>query len=97
MYESVYCTNLSTVTLVLTVLNISLQAREIPGVKIFRCESSLFYINAEHFRTCLYKMTVNPMNIRIAEREHDKRLSRSETEQTLVVCYFSFDFAVCLP
>lgn len=30
---------------------------EVPGIKIFRIDASLYYANVEHFRTKLYKLT----------------------------------------
>ena len=40
-----------------------LQARPVPGVKIFRFESTIFYANAEYFRSTLIELTgVDPQN-----------------------------------
>ena len=41
-----------------------LQAREIPGIKIFRFECSLVYSNVEHFVKKLYKKTANPRSLK---------------------------------
>ena len=41
-------------------------AYEVPGIKIFRFESSLVYSNVEHFVRKLYKKTVNPRHIKAA-------------------------------
>ena len=39
------------------------QAKPIPGVKIFRFQSAMFYANAEYFRRTLIEMTgVDPQN-----------------------------------
>ena len=39
------------------------QAQEIPGVKIFRCDSPLFYANVEYFRAALIEFTrVDPQH-----------------------------------
>jgi len=38
-------------------------ARPVPGVKIFRFESAMFYANSEYFRNCLIELTgVDPQN-----------------------------------
>ena len=40
-----------------------LQAKPVPGVKIFRFESTIFYANAEYFRSTLIELTgVDPQN-----------------------------------
>ena len=33
------------------------QAKQIPGIKIFRFESAMFYANSEYFRSTLIEMT----------------------------------------
>ena len=39
------------------------QAKPIPGIKIFRFESAMFYANSEYFRSTLIEMTgVDPQN-----------------------------------
>lgn len=57
------------------------KAKEIPGIKIIRCEYSLLFANAEYFQTRLYKMTVNPRMIRIAQEERERRLGISYSTQ----------------
>lgn len=36
---------------------VNLQVTEVPGMKIFRFEASIYFANAEHFRDKLYEKT----------------------------------------
>ncbi|XP_071099651.1 prestin-like [Haliotis cracherodii] len=50
---------------------------EIPGVKIFRFESSLYYANAEIFRSNLYRCTVNPRKLLKMIKKYEKKMGKS--------------------
>ncbi|WAR26742.1 S26A5-like protein [Mya arenaria] len=52
-------------------------AKELPGVKIFRFEHSLFFVNTEHFRTMLYKRTINPRVLKIAQKKRQSKLAKA--------------------
>ena len=59
------------------------QAEGVPGVQVFRFESSLYYANVEHFRSRLYKLTgCNPRTLaikrakQIAKREKERKESK---------------------
>ena len=83
---------------VFQIICLFIQAKEIPGVKIFRCEHSILFVNAKHFQKGLHKLTLNPMEIRITQKEMDKRLNKSDTLQTLVVRNFIHSiFVICIP
>lgn len=60
-----------------------MQAQEIPGIKVFRFTSSLYYANTEHFTHKLYRKTgCNPGEI----RENQKRqVALAEKERLLEV------------
>ena len=60
---------------------LSAQAREVPGVKIFRFESSLYYANCEHFMERLFHRSgVNPRDMRaqqvLMQRQHNEKTAR---------------------
>ena len=77
------------ITLVLTTvadMSYILQAKEVEGVKIYRFEYSLFFVNIEHFRTNLYKLTLNPRTLKIAQKKREKRLAKRRlTEEKIKV------------
>ncbi|XP_053378187.1 prestin-like isoform X3 [Mercenaria mercenaria] len=56
-------------------MHIYQEAKEIPGIRIFRFEHSLFFVNTEHFKTLLFKKTANPRKLKIAQR---KRMTEKE-------------------
>ncbi|ESO82306.1 hypothetical protein LOTGIDRAFT_134793 [Lottia gigantea] len=58
------------------------EAKEIPGVKIFRFESALYYGNAEHFRKKLIKDTgLEPKELkRIKQIKHDEDMARKHND-----------------
>ncbi|XP_052780463.1 prestin-like isoform X2 [Mya arenaria] len=58
-------------------MNIYVKAKELPGVKIFRFEHSLFFVNTEHFRTMLYKRTINPRVLKIAQKKRQSKLAKA--------------------
>ena len=43
---------------------IEFQAKEADDIKIFRFESSLFFVSVEFFRNTLYKKTVDPKRVK---------------------------------
>ncbi|PAA46895.1 hypothetical protein BOX15_Mlig027200g3 [Macrostomum lignano] len=49
-------------------------AKEIDGIKMFRCEGPLFFSSADHFQSCLYSMTVNPRKLILQKRRYERRL-----------------------
>ena len=54
-------------------------AKEIPGIKIFSFNSSLYYANAENFLKDLYKKTkCNPVVVKAARIQHQKKLLSQE-------------------
>ena len=59
-----------------------IQAREIPGIKIYRFESSLYYANAEHFLTKLFhKSGVNPRDLKQARKKLEKKHKKQEASR----------------
>jgi MFS superfamily sulfate permease-like transporter len=56
------------------------QAKEIPGIKIFRFEHSLFFVNTEHFKTLIFKKTANPRKLKIAQKKRMSKLEREKAE-----------------
>ncbi|KAL3843029.1 hypothetical protein ACJMK2_020986 [Sinanodonta woodiana] len=56
-------------------------AMEIPGIKIFRFHSNLYFANAEIFRTALYKSTVNPRKILKYLKKMEKKKAKEEKER----------------
>lgn len=54
---------------------------EVPGVKIFRFHSSLYFANAEIFRNTLYKTTVNPRKLLKGLKKREKRIVDSNKER----------------
>ena len=51
---------------------------EIPGIKIFRFQSSLYFANAEIFRNRLYRTTVNPRKLLKLLKKNEIRLAKLE-------------------
>ena len=50
------------------------QAKEIRGIKIFRCDASLYYANTEYFVNKLYSRTgVNPRKLKLANNKVQKK------------------------
>lgn len=65
------------------------QAEEISNIKIFRFDSALFFANSEYFKSSLYKMTVDPKELREKQKQLDKRRKKEEAEMlnvTVVSC-----------
>lgn len=60
------------------VFDFCFQARKIAGIEIFRFEQSLFFLNKDHFRTLLYKKTINPNTLKIARDKVEKKLRKSK-------------------
>jgi hypothetical protein len=59
-----------------------IQACEIPGLKIFRFESSLYYANSEHFIEKLFlKSGVNPRKLRARMIKAERKLERYKTQE----------------
>ncbi|XP_070558890.1 prestin-like [Ptychodera flava] len=61
-------------------------AKEIPGIKIFRMMSSLYYANVDHFKKSLHKLTkVNPRKIlqARAERELQKEMEEKKRRKEM--------------
>ncbi|CAG5135998.1 unnamed protein product [Candidula unifasciata] len=54
---------------------------EIPGIKIFRFQSSLYFANAEIFRNTLYRCTVNPRKLLKGLKKREKRLARDNNQR----------------
>lgn len=54
----------------------NLQAK--PGIKIFRFVAPLYYINKEHFKSVLYKKTVNPVLVKAAQKKAAKKNVKKE-------------------
>ena len=74
-------------TLVLIPLYVFFQAKEVEGVKIYRFEYSLFFVNIEHFRTNLYKLTLNPRTLKIAQKKREKRLAKRRLTEEKIKVY----------
>ncbi|KAK6995100.1 solute carrier family 26 member 6 [Biomphalaria glabrata] len=55
-------------------------AKEVPHIKIFRFDSAIFFANAEYFKTSLYKMTVNPYDLKKIEKKLTKRQKKVDRE-----------------
>ncbi|XP_060593514.1 prestin-like isoform X2 [Ruditapes philippinarum] len=66
-------------------MNIYQEAREIDGLKIFRFEQSLFFVNIEHFRTHLYKKTINPRTLKIAQKKREAKLEKMKKKDIMIV------------
>ncbi|XP_045166234.2 prestin-like isoform X2 [Mercenaria mercenaria] len=66
-------------------MNVYQEAREVPGVKIFRFEHSLFFVNTEHFRTLLYKNTINPRTLRIAQKKREAKMEKMKKKDLVIV------------
>lgn len=59
------------------------QAQEIPGIKVFRFTSSLYYANTEHFTHKLYRKTgCDPGEIRANQK---RQVALAEKERLLEV------------
>lgn len=54
---------------------------EIPGIKIFRFQSSLYFANAEIFRNLLYRCTVNPRKLLKGLKKREKRIIQANNER----------------
>ncbi|CAG5136585.1 unnamed protein product, partial [Candidula unifasciata] len=61
-------------------MNVYKTAEEIPNIKIFRFDSALFFANAEFFRSSLYKMTVDPKELKKKQRKLDRKKKKDEKE-----------------
>ena len=73
------------------------QASEIPGIKIFRFESSLYFANCENFRSSLYELTgVNPRELKKQQQKAEKkkkkmvRTNLDVTPNTQLIFFFFF-------
>lgn len=60
-------------------INVYQEAKEVEGVKIYRFEYSLFFVNIEHFRLNLYKLTLNPRTLKIAQKKKAKKLKKQQS------------------
>ena len=58
-----------------------LDSSEVPGVKIFRFQSSLYFANAEIFRNTLYRCTVNPRKLLKGLKKREQRLVETNKER----------------
>ncbi|GFO50556.1 sulfate transporter-like [Plakobranchus ocellatus] len=58
-----------------------LDSSEVPGVKIFRFQSSLYFANAEIFRNTLYRNTVNPRKLLKGLKKREQRLAETNKER----------------
>ena len=64
-------------------LYLCLQAKEIPGIKIFRCDASLYYANTEFFMNKLYSRTgVNPRKLKLAINKVQKKRDQERTKRS---------------
>ncbi|BFZ08352.1 hypothetical protein BsWGS_11390 [Bradybaena similaris] len=61
-------------------LSVYKTAEETPNIKIFRFDSALFFANAEYFRSSLYKMTVDPKELKKEQRKLNKKKKKDEGE-----------------
>ncbi|KAH3795841.1 hypothetical protein DPMN_149402 [Dreissena polymorpha] len=59
------------------------KAKEVPGLKIFRFEHSLFFVNIEHFRSLLYKKIVNPRTLKITQKKQASKFAKANKEAEL--------------
>lgn len=56
-----------------------IDSSEIPGLKLFRFQSSLYFANAEIFRTSIYKETINPRKLlKLLKKEKIKALRKNK-------------------
>lgn len=60
-------------------------SREITGVKIFRYLSSLYFANAEIFRSQLYGATINPRKLLKLLQQHEKIIAKAKGEKKVEV------------
>ena len=58
-----------------------LDSSEVPGVKIFRFQSSLYFANAEIFRNTLYRCTVNPRKLLKGLKKREQRMAETNKER----------------
>ena len=73
------------------------QAREIPGIKIYRFESSLYYANCEHFLTKLFdKSRVNPRQLRQQQVKVEKKQRKLAEERDRQLRKRHGDVSVCV-
>ncbi|GFR90206.1 sulfate transporter-like, partial [Elysia marginata] len=56
-------------------------AEETPNIKIFRFDSALFFANSEFFKSSLYKLTVNPNDLKEKLKKLNKKKRKEEKEQ----------------
>ena len=76
------------------------QAEETPNVKIFRFDSALFFANSEFFKSSLYKLTVNPNDLKEKLKKLNKKKKKEDKEQLNIqvvrsswfvgMCFFLF-------
>lgn len=66
-------------------LNNYSEAKEVPGIKIFRFEQSLFFVNTEHFRNSLYKRTINPRELKIVQKKRAAKLEKQKKKKHIIV------------
>ncbi|XP_067927972.1 prestin-like isoform X2 [Watersipora subatra] len=56
--------------------------QEVPSIKIFRIDASLYYANVEHFRKKLYKLTeVNPRTIKLERAKLEAKVAKEVKTQ----------------
>ncbi|XP_012935752.1 prestin isoform X2 [Aplysia californica] len=55
-------------------------AEETPNVKIFRFDSALFFANSEFFKSSLYKLAVDPNDLKRKQRKLNKKKKKEEKE-----------------
>ncbi|CAL1539051.1 unnamed protein product [Lymnaea stagnalis] len=53
-------------------------AEEIPNIKIFRFDCALFFANSEFFKSSLYKLTVDPNNLKKIQRKLNKKKKKED-------------------
>lgn len=56
-------------------------AEETPNIKIFRFDSALFFANSEFFKSSLYKLTVNPNDLKEKMRKINKKKKKDDKDQ----------------
>lgn len=50
-----------------------------PGIKIFHFAAPLYYINKDHFKSALYRKTLNPVLVKAAQKKSAKRKMKQKT------------------
>ncbi|KAK3583258.1 hypothetical protein CHS0354_011143 [Potamilus streckersoni] len=60
------------------------QAREIPGVKIVHFPQSLYFVNAETFRSSIYQDTKSPKSIKSAKLKEKHAYENTHMAQIMV-------------